>query len=510
MRFGQRYSAPFGEPTKTLAYSIVDEVQSNLRVRFKPRTGYGDRWFGIYLNSIKQTHIYAPEGKEQTVMLIPPWGEEKVSVLVLNIGNQSEPNYDATLVARTYESGDSPRNTVEATFVPQIMGVIDDDDKLTNFVLTGYSYANNCMVDPTQTTRCYLDLIVDGTGPGVYLYNNGQLVAYGEGTGAVTLTAQNSSGLSGSVTVDPSVAEFTGRVYMRWPKSIQVLRGLSDPPTTVVATIPFAGVESVRWTETEDLAAETYFYRLRSISDTNDQGGVTASLSTTIPGPPEPPTDLAYVSGDYTGLVVGFTPSETADVTYNFYLTAPDAEFINLENPITEGITETTYGYEIAGLTYPGTSKLVIRAEKSGVEEKNLDILEIELDESGQYVPARPNPCEVDLSRSVVTGQTALLYVTQSTDAEEVEPEGFKIYTRTETGEYAETTADSGVFSGTRNAVRYGSLTITLGTDPGWYYVAVYAYADGYLSESATEYRIYVSDTDAPAPTNFTLYRSRG
>lgn len=505
MRFGQRYSAPVGEPTKTLEYCLIDEINNQLRVKFKPRENWGNKWYHIYQNAIKQTQLYVLEGEPATVIITPPYGQTKLSILVLNVGSQSDPSYDAHLVARTYEET-APRTTLEAAFTPEIMEAIGDDQTLSNWVLTGYTYGQNCTIDRTQPTRCYIDIDAAGTGPTVSLYNHGLLVAQGTGTGSVTLEEQNDSGLSGSVTVSPSITTFAAQLYIRWPDHINVLRGTTNPPTVSVADIPFAGVESVRWVETADLAAGTYYYRLQSVSDTADIGDSTASESVTIPGPPEPPTNLAYSAGDAADTSIDFTDSITPGVTINVYLQLAGEEIMDLEVPV--AVTANSYGYQLPALTYPGTNRLVVRAVKAGVEEKNLDVLELEFGSDGVYIPARPNSCEIDQSRTVVTGLSASIYVTQSTDAEEVAAAGYYVYAH---GEDTVTTgADAtGSFTGTRNGVRYGTVIVPL--QEGWNYVSVFAYsAAGFLSESANEYAIYASTANAPAPSGFKIYQSRG
>src|SRR5206468_3151746 len=105
-----------------------------------------------------------------------------------------------------------------------------------------------------------------------------------------------------------------------WPTSIQILRDTFDPPTTVRDTVSFSGMNTIRWTESTDLAAATYYYRTQPISDTGVVGTQSASVSIATTGRPNPPSNLAYSSGNAAATVIAFTPSTSPGATYRAYL----------------------------------------------------------------------------------------------------------------------------------------------------------------------------------------------
>lgn len=511
-RFGQRFSSPFGEPTKTVEYCVSTMIGSLLQIKFKPRFGHGDRWYSIYINSVRQNILYCPSGVEQVVMLQPPWGVTDLQILVLNIGYQTDPSYNAQLVARTYEVINSKVVGFDARFTPSIMGALGDNDLTWDWNLIGYNYGVNCMVDDIYKTRCYLDFTIDtGStyGATIQLYNHGTLVAYGYGTGTVDLLEYEGSGLSGTVEVDPNIETCDGRVYIRWPRELEVISNTYDPPTSPIDSIDFVGQVNVHYQLKDTLSVGTHYFRLRSISDTDDVGQETASLSVEIFGLPDPPTALEYLSGDYSNLVLGFTNSITPGVTYRLYAQFDGEELINLEDPVSTIIVPG--GIQIVDpVPYPSISRFILRATSTGGEEENLNVLDVELGDFGEYIAARPNQCEIDLSRSSVSGYVAKIAVTQSADGEKIAPDGFEVFVTSEAITIGATEAQAGTFDYKRNGVRFGSTTLTLGSTPGWYNVWVFAVANGILSASANRYQIYASDSDVPAASEFQLYVARG
>ena len=510
MRFGQRYSAPLGEPSKTLQYLHVETKGNLLYVEFYPRVGYGNRWFGIYLNAIKQTHIYVPEGRPTTLNLTPQYGDVKISVLCLNIGYQGDPNYDAQAVARTYESNYSRRATLELVFVPEIYYSVNPDFNFTS--LTGYTYGVNCSVDSTTRNICYLDYVYDATSTILSVYNGNVLVATSTGTGAVTLNEVNSSGLSGTVTVDAAAVDTTSRLYLRWPEYVQVLRGLTNPPTVVVKSIQFNGVENRTWSEPEDLVAGDYYYALRSRNNT-EYSNLTTPILVSIDQPPAAPTNVAYVSGNYANCVIGYTSAANVQA----YIQDVGDPIIDFETPavttpVTDGLQLPILGVGGSGtFNFPGVVRVVLRASSDGGEEKNLNVLELEFDADGNYVEPRPNVCHIDVRRSVINGQNVNLVVTQSSDNEVVVPTGFEVFVREDGSSYDVTSPLDGTFTRKRNGVRYGTIDVPLGTGT-LYHIVVYAVVVGtdseVASESSDEYDFYLK-AGATLPT-FEIHRSNG
>ena len=497
MRFGQAHSAPFGEPTRTVEYLRTEKKHNHVYCYVKPRVNYGDRYFGLYMNTNKMEHRYLKEGVESIFVLTPPWGADKASLLALNIGGVADPEYDAYLVAKTYEYNQSNKVTITSVFGYEVMTPVDN--YTSNWSLTGLRYGVYC--EPSTLTRCTIDISVSvstGTDPIITLSANGIVIATGAGTGVVTLTGL----ISGTVTIDPSVVDFTGQIIIRWPETLQILRDITNPPSTVVGSMTFNKIDNVKWTEPDELPGSTYYYATRFVNDDGDAGTQSATQSIVITRKPNTVTGLAYVSGNYNDCIINFT----YDIGYNVYVQDVGDERIDFDLPVV--VTENSYGFQLPVLSYPGTVRVVVRSNDLGVEELNLNVLELEFDDAGQYVPPRPNPCVIDMARSTIADTTINLTILQSTDAEKVAADGFMVYYRPLGGSYSATEAGSGTFTRQRNKVNVGTFALNLGTVSGWYQVYVVEYAGSVTNASANEYNFFIGDTIlVPA---FTLQDSRG
>jgi hypothetical protein len=211
------------------------------------------------------------------------------------------------------------------------------------------------------------------------------------------------------------------------------------------------------------------------------------------------------VSGNYQNCIINFN----YDIGYNIYVQDVGDERIDFDSPVAASeITESSYGFQLPELSYPGTVRIVVRSNDNGTEELNLNVLELEFDDAGDYVPPRPNSCVIDMDRSTIDDTTINLQILQSTDAEKVAADGFLVYYRPLGGSYSATEAGSGTFTRERNKVKVGTYALDLGTVSGWYQVYVVAYTGGVVSASAQEYNFFIGDT-IPVPA-FTLQDSRG
>jgi hypothetical protein len=513
MRFGSPFTAGFGAPDKMVAYCYGELAadHTSARFRFTPRTGYGGAHFALCVNARGVAHRFVAEGEEASVRVPLRWGAGVTSFLALRVGGCSDPAWDPSLVARTFEAADALRVSLELPFNPEVLGAVKAEDNgvyCSSWSLTGLDCRRNITPLKPTRTRAFLDLdlAVAGGNVTVTLSKGGVAVASGTGAvgGSVTLAEQNGSGLSGSVTVAAGVVSTTGaRLYVRWPASVQVLRDAADPPTVAVATIPFNGDSTRRWTERSDLAAGIWYYRLRAVSDTGENGTPSATLSFVVPLTPGPPTGPAYLSGNAAATVLSFVASATAGASYRAYLQQIGAELVDLEAiaaTAAAGATQIT----LPALTgYAGTARVILRAVKDGLEERNLAQLDLEYDAAGVFVPPRPNACGLAAeSEAVIAGLTLAVPAIYDSAREKATATHVHLYKRTVGGSYAGTPDASANLAARGNGLKRAALSYTFGA-AGWYYVRPRAATAANIESVAAacpEYLVYVSDADPSAP----------
>jgi len=131
MRFGTPFSAALGAPDHAVEYfqPAVAADGSGVLVRFRPRAGYGDAFFGLYLNAARVAHVFVAEGRETEARVPLPWGAELSSLLLLRLGHFGDPYCDYARVARTFETVENTRVTLQFRFVPEITGAVGENGR---------------------------------------------------------------------------------------------------------------------------------------------------------------------------------------------------------------------------------------------------------------------------------------------------------------------------------------------------------------------------------------------
>ena len=527
MRFGSPLAAGFGSPENAIAYAFFEKAadETSVLFRFMPRTGWGDCYFGVYRNAVHFRNVYAVEGEEQRVRVPVPWGATQMSIRALRIGQIADPAYSCPEVLRVYEAETAARVTLSLTYTPKaIEPLLNDGGYTSGWTFTGLERGRNCSVVDGHLTwgRLRLDLTVSGGSVTATLSMGGVTVA--EGTAAVdvvpfaaTLLEVDGSGLAAACTIDPLVATVSNaELDIRWPAELIILREGADPPTVEVARVTYPGVNTLRWTDPDELAAGTYYYRDQPVSDTGDEGTQSASVSATIPGPPLPVSNLARASGTAANLVLSFTASLTAGATYRLYLSNPIGGQMNLDSPSATAAAGATTIAAPAITGYPGVVYAIVRAvSAAGVEEKSLNTLALEFDAAGAFVAARPNaPQLLAPTVAVTAGRTLAVRATYDPRREAAVAATVNLYSRTPAGAYnfAAPDASAALGSAGPSGAKAASLSYTFAAN-GYYYVTVLAAtAGGVLSDStlAGEVLVFVSDADLPADAALTAAVSRG
>ena len=516
MRYGMPLASGLGSPDNTIEYINFDPpTAATVRVYFKARSGYGNAWFGVYNNCILTGNVYAAEGQSLAVNVPLNFGASQASINLLRLGHLGDPGYNVVRVARAYEA-DAQRATLTWMWKPGIIGPLSDGGYTSAWALNGLSHTNTSMVSGKLTwSQLSFDMQVSGGIAALTVRNRSTQLATGSGPVGTTLTLSqlNGSGVNGTVAIaSGAMTTLNASVNLRWPQRMKIKRGTSDPPSTVVATVTFDGLDTASWTEPTDLAASTYYYRLNEVSDTGQDGTDSASYSVTIVGPPASPFALAYASGNAaSGITLNFAPSSTSGASYHLYLGMPGQQ-MNLNTisaTAAAGATQITTP-AISGA--PGTARVLLRAVTAGVEEKNLGGFDIPLDASDNYIAPAPNkPAIVQSSIGFSSGLALALRGTYSTLSEAGVATQLQLFTRSPSGSYNfASPAATAALTSTSSHIKSAPLAYTFGA-PGYYYIALLAItAGGIVGAVSDEILVYASAEAMLPPDLSAIYVSRG
>lgn len=530
MLYGTPWGAGWGEPENHLLYATTRRIerragtradQTALAYAAKPAPNLGGG-YGYYVNTGFVRNVLLAEGEEYVADLPVPWGAGTVSVLALHLGQLADPSFKCEQAARAYEAAmlGAKRVTLAFDFKPAVAEPLENDGGFTSgWALTGAQWGVNTKPVANFQTRGELALDISVSGGNVTLTLKLDGVEVAAGTAAilgapfpVSLTQRNGSGLSASVTVSNTVATTLGaNLVIRWPKEMIVKRGTANPPTAEVARVRFTGLNTVRWAEPADLADGTYYYRAQPYSDTGDAGDETASVSKTVAAAPAPVTNLAYQSGNAAACVLSFTPSGASQ---RLYLNPAIGGALNIFDPNPAGTVFGAGTVTLPAITgYPGKVLAVVRGvSAAGIEEKNLNILELEFDAAGNFVAARPNtPGVLREALQVSSGRTASLRVVYDPRHEKATATHVRMFRRAPGGAYNFASHDAEVVLGPAGDFKLASFSHIFPSN-GFWFVTFLAWTGSVLSDPAggLEFKLYVSDANLPASGSLTAELTRG
>ncbi|HYG78673.1 MAG TPA: hypothetical protein VEK08_26975 [Planctomycetota bacterium] len=364
-------------------------------------SGYGDTWWAIVVDGAVVAIVYLEEGADAKPFEAP-YGNVQTApqdhaVSVAPLGDWDDDTDIDVSLQQEYFTEDKGKNVlVNFAAIMSVEEAYNDSGQLSNWSLTGLSRFATSRAVEGRSTQAKIDITLTNNA-GVYtvkLLLNGIVLASGSrtGNGVVTLTAENNSGLSGSVTVTytADITEDTGAYVLgRWAARYTVVvagtsvtvndSGRGDRLSVVVGPIA-AGVQTVTVTP---------------ISDTGVTGS-TFTDSITVPGRPEPPGVLSVVAGGaWNATDIQFVPSSTVGATYVLY----DSE---LDQPIAvtkaaavhaAGTYPTPITWRIPNLAgaAAGYRRLIVVAVLGNVEDGLRRRLKIEYDSAGNVKLPRPN-----------------------------------------------------------------------------------------------------------------------
>ena len=482
MMSGDPSSVPAGDNEDFFLDFLVDDDATGLgaRIQLEMATGYGDQFVALIADSEIRQILWMAEGDiwEGWVAYDPAREIHAVSAHPLGDWNYVT-DLDITYEHRLFFSDKGVSIVLEWDAVIEALTAYDDDDQLSGWSLTGLQRALNCMQVEGSPTQGRLDIEITDNGGDytVTLSMNGYAIAEGTrtGNGVVTLAEQNDSGVSGSVTIaysgDLALAD-AAWLGIRWAAGYYVhcATSLSFPRTAEVYVYD-DGLGNRFAATIGDLAAGTYSYVIQAHTDTGVAGTNTSVIGTvTVPGPPDPPGALSYVSGNYAATVIGFTNSPTAGATYRLYdseLGEPP-DMATVADTLIAGTPSAARTWTLPALSAPaaGIRRVVVVALSGGVEDGYRRALSIEYDAAGNVIPARPNiPGAQTSSANGLTLTAQYTYDTADEDAEATILQAFLIAE----GGTVDWTRPSGVASiAASGTLRSGTVQATAAAD-GWY-----------------------------------------
>lgn len=491
MRYGSPYGAGYGNPSRHVEYVTFDTLsgryKSTVIVKFKPRTGYGNAYFGIACNSRPIKVVYVVEGQECVETIPLSNGITRQSIYVYRLGHCSDSLYDFGAIASIDEQFDSNRVRLEWDFTPR---VLEPESQFINGVcLSGVNYYNTERVTGFPTRG---NLLWSVSGTGVLISKYGLVMCSGIGTGNVSLIADNSTGITGIIALGAGIPNVTsGIITLSWPSYAEIFRnGIS------VDRSYFNGKTQGIWNESTDLTSGNYSYKLRMVSDCNDIGDFSSELNAAINTAPESPYDLTYFSGNSTGPIVKFKPSTTDGTTHSIYLKRYEDQYFDVITPAATVASGTEFA------TIPncsiGDNLVMIRASKDGVEEKNNEILQLSFGLGGAFIYPLPNTPSLRWV-TILSGNEISVRATYPVIGEGTSAVSVKLYARqNEETDFSLSKSES--LQTLTREMKYADIRLT-SSGIGWHTVKLTAFNVSGTESAASEGQIYIDSTNLPAPT---------
>ena len=513
MRYGSPIGGGYGEPRNAFLWSYPDMIMAAkvgytyIPWHFRLRAGWGNAFIAIWVNDSKYATRYVSEDTDLVVNIAPPPGGGSLNLCAIRIGQLSDPSWDNPLIPQAFDIL-SPKVTLNWTWQPQlIQPALQGGTYLNTWVLTGHLWGHTCAPvqgHPTWGRMTFTVYVVGGVAT-VTVYYGAVVVA--SGSGAVNTTITLTGILTGSVAVAAgAINVLDGILDVRWPVSMQIKRGLSSPPGTLVATVACNNVVLGTWAEPDDLSPAIYYYQGQEISDTGEAGTTTSIVPETIISVPQPPLNLTYISGDAAATLLHFLNSQTSGATYNVYCNGAigvPPDFSTPQQTLIAGTSGASHSLTLPAVTnYPGFLPVIVRAVSGGVEEQNDSVLLIEYDASGNVVVGRPNTPYVSTFQ-INSGRNLVVQGLYNSSNEKSVATALRLYFRTPTGSYGSYAAQT-TLAALQNTLKSAQLLWMFSGD-GYYYVKLQAVdANGVEDANGSpEILVDASEAQMPAPSDF-------
>lgn len=513
---GQALNTPGGEPDDWFSVFEVSGSGDGLGafVRVLPAEGYGDYFLWLVCDGRVFPPQWCPEGLHEPLEFALPWDLRRADHLVSAtlLDTDDDGDLDLAEFQRDFEGDKAAGLRIEIAPVLENLASWNDAGQLENWDLSGVVRFANCYpgLVPTEA-RLDLELLDDAGTRTLNLYCRGTLVATGSrsGDGTIVLQEVNGSGISGEVevtyTADVLLTD-EAFVALRWPARYEIHADLAANwpltfPRTPEAVVYDTGKGGVLAGMLTGLAAGSYSYLVRAVSDTEAEGtNTTAQETLALPGRPEPPgvPVLQSSPGNYTNTKIEFAKSPTVGVSYRYFQSPAMDEPADLRTEITPA--SESVGAELVSVTLPayasgtGVREVVVVAVAGGIEDPFRVGLRIEY-ASGAIVPPRPNAPEFRVDARAGLAVSVPFAYRRELEAGIADDVLAYLYDA----------AGSLVATGTPQSldpdkvVEAGTLTVT-GSAAGWHTVLVKARTSGASSSSANVTRAGPFWLSAAAP----------
>jgi len=313
-----------------------------IRADVEPWSFYRARNYALFVNGLWARNEYIGSDLEKLRMAHPlsPGTTTDLSVAVLEVGDHEqfdESNYVPGGWITEEEASDAARIRVQWV-AGYLVDELNGENSLASVTLAGARRFTNCEPDDKfQSTRGRVWYTIEAIGGAriVRLWANGSLLCSGSrtGDGLVTLSENNSSGLSGSaiLTYTADVVPNQAFLLLRWAGAYK-LHYSKNPlvlPRTAEMTVYDKGVSNYV-AITPVLPGGNYNYLVQAVGDdATDQA--TPSVPTDSPKlikqPPEPVVH-GNPTGDASAITLHWTPGEPG-CTFTVYYSLVD-EPVNL------------------------------------------------------------------------------------------------------------------------------------------------------------------------------------
>jgi len=394
MLWGAPWSVPWGGHEEQFTALAVAPLPGGVRVGVKPQLNY-DQFARLVVDGLAQgAPRWCPSDAQSSFAGVYDQAAGTHLVNIVPQGDWPGSDIDYTPQVLFFLAGRADRAYIEITAAPTFESY-GETGQLTAWSIAGAKRFANCRPVVNRPTWGQCDLtLVDVTGTRtVQLLLDGRVLAAGSrsGDGVITLAAVNDSGVTGQVTVAYTGDVMTGACLIgRWPASYYIRRQLGGG-TAVYENIYDDGRATLFHWRSPVLAAGTWTLAVYQRSETAGLGS-SASRSVVIVAPPVAPGAPALTVPVPAPPTIQFAASGTS--TYNVYDSAAtgllDTDVVSATIPAGTG----TIVYELPAIspTFTGIRYLLIRAVAGGVEEGNLQVLEIEYAAGAVVTPRPPVP----------------------------------------------------------------------------------------------------------------------
>ena len=452
----------------------------------QPAIGCGNMYWAFGADETVQQILYVTEGSLLNVTVHFDPSRKTHSVFAEPLGAWSQQaSTDLTEPTIIYASQAGKSVYIQWNVAADFTNSYGDGGQLSNWSLTGLSRFATTRPDSIRKTEAECDVTLTNSGSTrtVTVSLNSQVLCSGTrtGDGSITLSAVNSSGVSGTVAV-AYTADVTSGAYVARRYAASYLVQVIDSLSAVVAsaTVKDNGFGEILSTTLGPInSIGTYTI---SITPTSDNGiaGSAATTPITFSGAPVAPGSISYVSGTISATIIQFSASATAGATYNVYdvqeLGGPTfLEAVSLTHAAGSGNIQVTLNSLSAGSG--GERWIAVTALNAGVESTSQKFL-LTYDSSGNLVTGAPNvPSLKYQSPPVTSGRTIGMTYLYDTNGEiGVGTEIVTRYKRYSTGSV--TTQSAVAMSSIVAGHRTGSIALAVGNND-WYQVSACAQTAG-------------------------------